>query len=189
MPHPLQTLKDLFHLGPEQLEAIEQMFVERSFVRGDVIDGRHSLKTQIFYLKSGAARVYYTEKGREHTIQFAFDDEYLDTKNDVAVQTTVMFMEDSKVIYMPMAGIRDFLSDQDKEMNQEAILFMNASLISRIKILEERIFYTQHASAVERYNWVISRYPRLLECATVTQIASFLGVTKETLYRIRSGKY
>lgn len=189
MPHPLQTLKELFHLGPEQLEAIEQMLVERRFCRGDVIDGHHSLKTQILYLMSGAARVYYTDKGREHTIQFAFDDEYLDTRSDINIQTTVMFMEDSDVIYMPMAGIRDFLSDRDPVMNQEAILFLNAALISRIKILEERIFYTQHASAVERYNWVVSRYPRLLECATITQIASFLGVTKETLYRIRSGKY
>ena len=31
--------------------------------------------------------------------------------------------------------------------------------------------------------------PRLGEVATTTQIASFLGITKETLYRIRGGKY
>lgn len=47
----------------------------------------------------------------------------------------------------------------------------------------------QNTSARERYQWVVDRYPRLLERSTVTQIASFLGVTKETLYRIRAGKY
>jgi hypothetical protein len=55
--------------------------------------------------------------------------------------------------------------------------------------LEERITVLQHYSARERYLWALERYPRLTECATVTQIASFLGLTKETLYRIRSDNY
>ena len=37
--------------------------------------------------------------------------------------------------------------------------------------------------------WLTSRYPRLLHVATITQIASYLGVTKETLYRIRNNNY
>lgn len=34
-----------------------------------------------------------------------------------------------------------------------------------------------------------SQAPRLLQTATITQIASFLGLTKETLYRIRHNNY
>ena len=55
--------------------------------------------------------------------------------------------------------------------------------------LEERLDALQTMSAEERYRWALKRYPRITECATLTQIASFLGVTKETLYRIKSGKY
>lgn len=189
MPHPLETFKNLFRFTPSQLEAVEQMLVERQFSRGSVIDGQHSLQTQIFYLKKGAARVYYIDNGHEHTVQFAFDDEYLNTHSNIPVQASVMFMEDSEVVYMPLHGMRDLLSGKEVTPNHEAILFMNASLIAHVKNLEERIFYTQNASAVDRYNWIINRYPRLLECATVTQIASYLGLTKETLYRIRAGKY
>ena len=41
----------------------------------------------------------------------------------------------------------------------------------------------------ERYEWVVTRYPRLLQRATLGQIASFLGITQETISRIRSEKY
>lgn len=189
MPHPLETFKNLFRFSPSQLEAVEHLLVERHFCRGSIIDGQHSLQTQIFYLKKGAARVFYIDNGHEHTVQFAFDDEYLHTHSNIPVQASVMFMEESDVIYLPMSGMRDLLSEKDVTPTQEAILYMNASLIDHVKNLEERIYYTQNASAVDRYKWIVNRYPRLLECATVTQIASYLGLTKETLYRIRSGKY
>ncbi|MCM1022341.1 MAG: hypothetical protein NC343_08475 [Muribaculum sp.] len=189
MPHPIQTIKKLFRLDAEQLSAIEQLLVEQKFSKGDIIDSEHSLHTQVYYLKRGAARVFHITKGKDNTIQFAFDDEFLDTRPNSVGTNMVMFMEDSEVVYMPKAGMRNLFSDREPELNPEAIMFLNASLIDRVKNLEERVFYTQHATAVERYNWVINRYPRLLECATITQIASFLGLTKETLYRIRSGKY
>ncbi|THG54195.1 MULTISPECIES: Crp/Fnr family transcriptional regulator [Muribaculum] len=188
MPHPIQTLKELFKLDAAQIESVERMFVERNFSKGDIFDGQHSMQAYVFYLKRGAARVFYTANGREHTVQFAFDDEYLDTRS-ATTEVTIMFMEDSEVIYMPVSEMHDFFSERESIHRQDAILFMNVALIHRIKNLEERIFYTQHASAVERYRWVINRYPRLLECATITQVASFLGLTKETLYRIRSGRY
>lgn len=47
----------------------------------------------------------------------------------------------------------------------------------------------QTLNATQRYRWLINRYPRILESATTTQIASYLGLTKETLYRIRNNKY
>ena len=71
----------------------------------------------------------------------------------------------------------------------EWTMFLNAILYEYAGYLEERLFNLYNASARERYEWVLRRYPRLGEVATTTQIASFLGITKETLYRIRGGKY
>lgn len=68
-------------------------------------------------------------------------------------------------------------------------MFLNTTLAIYTSYLEERIYTLQCMNATERYDWAIKRYPRLTEYATVTQIASFLGLTRETLYRIRSGKY
>ena len=62
-------------------------------------------------------------------------------------------------------------------------------MMAHVKYLEERVMLLQTASAPERYRWMEKRYPRVIERATMTQVASFLGITKETLYRIRSNKY
>ena len=46
-----------------------------------------------------------------------------------------------------------------------------------------------HKPARERDQVALERYPNILDLVTVTQLASFLNLTKETIYRIRSGKY
>ena len=69
------------------------------------------------------------------------------------------------------------------------LIFLTTSLLQYATQLEERVGVMQSLGADERYRWVLHRYPRITECANTTQIASFLGMTKETLYRIKSGKY
>ncbi len=140
-----------------------------------------------------ALPIFYIRNGKEHTVSFAFDDEYLMTHSflvkNINTTFTIMFLEDSDIVYVPHIRLHDVLNDIEEINQEETALFLNASLLHYTAYLEERIYAFQNANAVDRYNWAISRYPRLLECATITQIASFLGLTKETLYRIRSGKY
>ncbi len=102
---------------------------------------------------------------------------------------TVQFLEKSRIIYLPHLRIKDFLKGKGSVDNYQALLFLNAAVMSYNAVLEERLNMVQNLSSEEKYSWVLERYPRILERATITQIASFLGVTKETLYRIRAGKY
>jgi hypothetical protein len=57
-----------------------------------------------------------------------------------------------------------------------------------IEYLEEHMFMLR-MEARDRYFWALKKYPHILDVVSVTQLASFLNLTKETLYRIRSGKY
>ena len=50
---------------------------------------------------------------------------------------------------------------------------------------EERIFSLQCLSAKERYCQLIEKEQHLLQRASLGQIASYLGITQETLSRIR----
>ncbi len=160
--------------------------------KGATIDGNKNVQQHSYYIMRGAARAYYTKDGKEHTMSFAFDDEYLMTNivlNSVDIPLSIKFMEDSDVICIP---VRSFSVEMKKKANVntlEASMFLNTTLAIYTSYLEERIYTLQCMNATERYDWAIKRYPRLTEYATVTQIASFLGLTRETLYRIRSGKY
>ena len=52
--------------------------------------------------------------------------------------------------------------------------------------LEERVMSLQFQTAQERYNQIIKTNPRLIQRATLGHIASYLGITQETLSRIRA---
>jgi CRP/FNR family transcriptional regulator, anaerobic regulatory protein len=54
--------------------------------------------------------------------------------------------------------------------------------------LEERVMSLQFLTAKERYEKLLIQQPMLLQRVTLGQIASYLGITQETLSRIR-GKF
>ncbi len=191
MAHPIEHLKKIFKLSPAQIKQVNTLIVDKNMPKGSFIE-RSNQVIETYYIKKGAARAFYTKDGKEHTISFAFDDEYLVTRLLAAIepmQITITFLEDTEIIYIPNATLREALNNITTEKSPEALLFFHTGLQQYQTYLEERLYVFQSMNAKERYEWVINRYPRLLEYATITQIASFLGLTKETLYRIRSGKY
>lgn len=54
------------------------------------------------------------------------------------------------------------------------------------RILEERILSLHTASAEERYKTIVQKHPDLLQRVNLGHIASYLGITQETLSKIRS---
>jgi CRP-like cAMP-binding protein len=182
----------MLRIDQAQAEKMREIMIEEHRTRGDLIDNRNMLQSNAYYIKKGAARVFYIKDGKEHTVSFAFDDEYIITDTVIKyvdISLSIVFMEDTDIIYMSKAKMHGIINDLTEVPSTESILFANASLSQYNKYLEERIYVFQSMNATERYQWAMERYPRLVECATLTQIASFLGITKETIYRIRSGKY
>lgn len=190
MPHPIDIIHSAFNITPEQADILRSLLVEKEMPRRTVIDNLNEIQNNTYYIMSGAARSYYTTDGKEHTVAFAFDDEYLITRlhtTTIQQPLTITFMADSKVVYIPHSKMAEAFSGMAHTV--EAMMFFHSGVMRYMQYLEERLYILQSMNAADRYNWAINRYPRLLEYATITQIASFLGLTKETLYRIRSGKY
>jgi len=151
------------------------------------------MRSNAFFIHKGSARVFYLRDGKEYTFSFSFEDEFIALPKFLLEKpdtiTTIEFLEPSQVYVIPY--IKDY--ESIKEMTRKNIVdiavFITTLLIEHTNRLEERLLLFQNASASDRFKWLIKRYPKILERASITQIASFLGVTKETLYRIRSNKY
>lgn len=191
--HPIDQIKSFARMTPEIEASLYNLITERSFKKGDTITGAINFTNYHYYIKQGAARVYITTSGKEQTLSFSFDDEFIiatqqslrDQPDTIAIQ----FLESTDLLYLPIFKIKDLLTDATTIETTSSLLFLNAALIRYASFLEERIYVMQTMNAPQRYQWIIKRYPRILEAATTTQIASYLGLTKETLYRIRNNKY
>lgn len=191
--HPIDHIKQFANITPELEINLHNVMREMNCNKGDLIQGVKNLNVYSSYIVKGSARVFYTEKGREHTVSFSFDNEFVVISPNMMAKypetVAVQFLEPTEVIGVPHLKVKNLLEESRSVPDTEGLLFLNASLLQYCRFLEERVYVMQTLNAAERYRWALKRYPRLDECATTTQIASFLGVTKETLYRIRGGKY
>lgn len=193
MPHPVAVIRQLFNLSNDEESALLAMIEERCFGRGELIEARSMMRTYGYYVCSGMARVFFMRKGRDHTYSFALENEYimmshlLLTEPDEVV--CIEFLEPTTVMFLPHRQLEVNLDALRPGHAREVLRFVISAMAHQLRRLEERMIMLQTATATERYHWMEQCYPRVLERAKMSQVASFLGITKETLYRIRSKKY
>lgn len=187
----LSFLNDLRHkmnLSAEEESKLIKSLKFVHFKKGESVDGQNELLKNMIFLIRGSARTYYIERGCEHNFAFTFASHFL-IRPETIIRSghhhiIIKFMEPSDVCYVPLPD----LNLLDKSRQGEVFKYIRLGLSSYADFLEEQMVML-HKPARERYQWALERYPNILDLVTVTQLASFLNLTKETIYRIRSGKY
>ena len=78
-----------------------------------------------------------------------------------------------------------FLAKNDLEVSH----FIIEILYEEIIYLEKRIYDLQFVSSSERYKRLLEEAPEIIQRVSLTDIASYLGVSRETLSRIRGQRF
>lgn len=134
----------------------------------------------------GFLRYYYVdERGQEHIMQFApenywtGDGESMNT--GLPSKYDIDAIEESEIL---------LLKKEDFEMIRKTIPpfndFVNQSLKNNALVLQQRIHANISLSAEEKYNNFILKYPSISNRVPLHMIASYLGLSAETLSRVRS---
>lgn len=146
------------------------------------IDERcHSL----YFITKGLVRGYYFDEGKEITNWFAQEEEFatcfyafIACKPSFEIIQTLEECELTELNYTALQNL--YLKFPETERIGRLI-----TENYYIK-LEERILNLQFKTAKERYAKLLSSKPSLLQRASLGQIATYLGITQETLSRIRA---
>jgi CRP-like cAMP-binding protein len=146
----------------------------------------HAIADYIFFIKKGIARIYYHKKGKEITEWIATDGTFF-----LSISSFIQRIP-SKLIIQTIApaevcGIHytDLHAMAAKYHDIETLFrkMMSTSLI----MSQERMESIQFETAEERYHKLVNSQPHLIQRVPLMYIASYLGVTLETLSRIRAG--
>lgn len=147
----------------------------------------NTVSDYIYFIEKGVARIYYYKNNKEITEWLALDEQFFlsitsffqRTPSHLIIQT----IEPSEVY-----GIHhdDFMRLADKYHDVERLLrkMVTGSLI----LSQVRMDSIQFESAQQRYEKLLERSPQIVQRVPLTYIASFLGITLETLSRIRSAR-
>jgi CRP-like cAMP-binding protein len=181
----LDYLKKSITLSNEIEKKLKEIIVEKKVAKGGIILSENSLKKEHIFIASGCLRSFYkTENGKEHTIQFAIKNWwisdyitlYTDNKSIVSIES----LTHSKILILKNEDLEKFY----KEFPQFEV-FQRKNFEKRIATLQKRILNLLTLSASEKYYQFIKDYTEFEKIIPNYQIASFLGITPESLSRIR----
>jgi len=137
-----------------------------------------------FFVTKGLLKSYYVSpEGKEHIMQFAMEDWWITDYQAYFNQTTstvnIDCIEATEVLCLSLYNREKLCS----EMHKIEHFFRKKSNAGYVA-LQRRILSLLNSSAKERYEELLRQYPTLFQRVPKTLIASYLGVSRETLSRI-----
>lgn len=180
-----ETLRTNVDLTPEQMEILCQGSRTIEVARGEFLLSRGEMCKHRFFIERGAVREYYIdERGREHLLLFATEGYYLMSVDSVLMGLPssyfIQAIEDTRVLMLDDEQVRRLVaSDPAFEQYERSLLH------EHIQMLQRRIISLISGSAQERYLEFVQLYPEVMLRVPQTMVASFLGITPESLSRIR----
>ena len=183
----LKDLSDGFGLGISE-DAIEKAISFSRFKiysKGEVIARTGDKATAAGFVISGVVRSYYVDNdGNDITQYFASEGSWCVDSGMVGfeeMQANWEAIEDVTVMLFDVADMRALIYS-DEQLKNVWIMALESGM--RYKIYRENGFLVE--SATERYVAFRKRYPQLADRVPLRYIATYLGITPESLSRIRS---
>lgn len=181
----ISYLKKDISISDEILSKLEEITVEKKVVKGEIILQENSMKKEQIFIASGCLRSFYrAENGKEHTLQFAIKNwwisDYITLYTDSKSVVSIESLSHSKILVIQNSSLDKLYLEYPQF---EALQRKNFE--RRIATLQKRILSLLTLSASEKYNQFINDYAAFEKVIPNFQIASYLGITPESLSRIR----
>lgn len=180
-----QYLTSNLQVSEAEINSIRQTCNTKFYKKDEFVLRANEYCQYSFFVEQGLLKQYYIDdKGKEHILQFAAEGWIVTDRESVyfnrPAQYFIQAIENTKV-----SLINDELI---KKLEQEIPSFRdfnNRLLHHHISALQSRIVLLLGHSAEDRYLHFIKTYPDILLRVPQTLVASYLGITPESLSRVR----
>ena len=181
----LDYFKQTISISSEIENKLSEVIKEKTFVKGEIILSDNSIKKEHIFVASGCLRSFYkTENGKEYTIQFAINNwwisDYMTLYSDAKSSISIESLTPYKVFILDKNNV-----DKLYKEHPAFEAFQRKNFEKRIAILQKRILSLLTLSASEKYDQFLKDYSDFEKIIPNYQIASYLGITPQSLSRIR----
>jgi CRP-like cAMP-binding protein len=173
-------------LNEDEVNVLQTYFTHRKYRKHQYILQEGEVATHDNFIIKGLARTYRVDdKGQEHILRFAPEDWWTgDLASFLSEKPTIYnvdCLEDTEVLRIS-AGDLELMCEKVPKMNKYFRILYQKSIIS----FNLRLSSTLSNSAGERYDEFVKRFPQIEQRVPNHMIAAYLGITPQSLSRIRS---
>ncbi len=182
----LKNISRFITLTPEEEQYFTSLLKIKKLRKKQYLLQEGEINRYDYFVNKGCLRTYtIDEKGLEHIVQFSIEDWWAGDMYSFLTQTparyTIDALEDTELLCLEKNALEELYVKIPKFERFFRHLLQNAFVS-----LQERITANLSQTADERYCNFINKYPLMEKRLPLKQIASYLGITPESLSRIRS---
>ena len=180
-----KAILNISPLSPEALKLFVSAWKSWNVGKDYFLVREHAVADYIFFINQGMARIYYKKNGKEIT-------EWIAPEKSFFLSITSFFTRKAGKLIIHTIEPAEVMGIHYNDLNALASIHHEIETLYRkmlalsLMLSQERMESIQFETAEQRYKKLLANNPGFLQHVPLTYIASFLGVTLETLSRIRS---
>jgi CRP-like cAMP-binding protein len=180
----LQHIQNYYQLSSSAQSALQGCFEQVVLSRNDYLLTEGKICRHLYFVEQGALRGFYNLDGKEITYWFGFENDFVTSFHSFITQEpaveNIQLLEGS-ILWSISKDTLTKLFNQHHEIERLVRIAYEKYYIR----LEERFVNAQFKTAGERYESLLQQMPHIPERVPLGQVASYLGISQETLSRIR----
>jgi CRP-like cAMP-binding protein len=172
-------------LDKDTLTILDEISSIRKLKKGDYLLKQDEVCKKSYFIEKGIVRKFYLNDGKEITTELYFE-------NDLAISfDSYCLQQPSREFIQAITDITisqtDYAAFQKAKLQFPKLIELDLMMTEHYTMwLENRLFDFHTLDAVNRYRKLIEEQPHFVQNIPLNYIASYLGITLETLSRVRA---
>jgi len=173
-------------ISEEDFRFCQSLFQPKKLKKKRFLLGEGDVCKHIAFVEKGLLRAYIIdEKGSEHILQFALEGWWIaDLSSFLTGEPSRYYieaLEDTELLLLSYPA-RDILLEKIPAFERFFRILIENNLI----VTQRRLIASFSDTAEEKYQKLVQRFPYILQRVPLHMIAAYLGITRETLSRVRT---
>lgn len=177
----------IYPVSDKGKEELARALVRFDLPKGNIFVREGQVCRYITYVRKGMVRQFYVKGGKELTEHFTYEEGVFVCLESFFRQLPgylqVEALEATECYALPHDALRELVRS-----SQEIHYFYSGLLELALIVSQKKADANRFESALERYNRLLIEHPEIIKRAPMAHIASYLGMTPETLSRVRAGQ-
>jgi CRP-like cAMP-binding protein len=179
-----QHIEKIVTLTDQEFSYISSQVSAKKYKKKEFLFRQGDNVMDLYFVVSGLLMLTYDDdSGKQHVVSFAMEDwwetDFYAFHFGAKATMSLYCLEDTEVLSLSIEGYQAMCSNLHK-MQQ---LFLEKATRGHVAS-QQRILSFITSNAAERYEKLLVQYPTLFQRVPKTLLASYLGVSRETLSRL-----